>query len=235
MKGLFVTGTDTDVGKTWITSLIARQLRAAEVRVGTYKPACSGSEMDANETPLWADIEALAEATGREFSTERICPQRFTAPLAPPVAAAAEGRTIDAALLRSGIDWWRNEVDGLLVEGVGGLLCPLTETETIADFAVDLGFPVLVVSRPALGTINHTLLTLNVARQRGLNVVGVVLNHATDEQFESEFVLSNAEQIERFGAIKVLGVCHHGAGSVVPVGGAGLAGSDWFSLFGCAE
>jgi hypothetical protein len=68
-----------------------------------------------------------------------------------------------------------------------------------------------------------------------LNVVGVILNHATEEHFDPGFVLSNAEQIERFGSTKILGVCHHGAGSVVPVGGAGLAGSDWFSLFGCAE
>ncbi|MFK7820703.1 MAG: dethiobiotin synthase [Planctomycetaceae bacterium] len=235
MKGLFVTGTDTDVGKTWITSLIAKQLRAEERRVGAYKPACSGAEQDQNGNQFWADIHALAEATDGEFPDERICPQRFRAPLAPPVAAAAEGRTIDATLLRSGIDWWRNEVDGLLIEGVGGLLCPLTETETIADFAVDLGFPTLIVSRPALGTINHTLLTLEVARQRGLHVVGVVLNHATSQQFDPEFIASNAEQIERFGETSVLGVCAFNEETLASAGSDVLAGSDWFSLFGCAE
>src|SRR5689334_19570706 len=102
MRGLFITGTDTGVGKTHIACGILRDLREAGVRSGAYKPACSGVEFLADGRQSWSDIEALAIATGNEFPLERICPQRFAAPLAPPAAASAEGRHVDPELLVSG-------------------------------------------------------------------------------------------------------------------------------------
>lgn len=235
MKGLFVTGTDTDVGKTWISCLITRQLLASGHRVGVYKPACSGSSVDSAGTEYWPDLRALLEAVGGEVPLDRVCPQRFAEPLAPPVAAQRAGATVNSQRLRNGVDWWRENCDVLIVEGVGGLLCPMTDTETIADLAVDLGFPLLLVARPNLGTINHSLLTLDVCRTHKLNVSGVVLNQASDDVVASEFVASNAEQIQRFGKVPVLGYCEFATETLRdPKTGEPIA-TDWFSLAACAE
>src|SRR5687768_477738 len=92
--GLFVTGTDTGVGKTYLTCLIAREMRARGVSVGAYKPACTGCELAPDGRPRWADVDALADSLGGRYPADRICPQRFRAPLAPPVAAQQEGRAV---------------------------------------------------------------------------------------------------------------------------------------------
>ena len=235
MLGLFVTGTDTDVGKTWITSLIARELTDAGTRVGVYKPACSGSEMDDAGTATWPDLTALSEAVDNAFPIEQICPQRFDAALAPPVAAERAGRTIDAALLRSGIEPFRDDVSHMLVEGVGGLLCPMTGTETIADLAADLQFPLLIVARASLGTINHTLLTIEVARSHGLAIGGVILNHVGSASIDPAFVASNAQQIRRFANVRIIGWCDHGSRQILDCQSGEPAGTDWLQLFACAE
>ncbi len=207
--GLFITGTDTGVGKTFVTTRIARELRAAGVRVGIYKPACSGAETNTDGEPTWEDVDAHFHSLGGQFSRERICPQCFHAPLAPPVAAAEEGKIVDAERLQSGADWWRGEVDVLLIEGAGGLLCPLTETTTIADFAVELGYPLLIVARLGLGTINHTLLTVEVAQSRGLSIAGIVLNDHPPHT-EDPATQTNPEQIAKRSNVPVLGVVRSG-------------------------
>lgn len=176
LPGLFITGTDTGVGKTYVTALLIRELLERGVNVGAYKPACSGSVPGPDGRPLWEDVETLAAALGGRFSRDETCPQRFAAPLAPPVAARLEGRAVDAGLLRAGAERWQGKIELLLVEGAGGLLCPLTERETVADLALDLGLPLVIVARLGLGTINHTLLTVEVARGRGLSVAGIVFN-----------------------------------------------------------
>lgn len=221
--GLFVTGTDTGVGKTHLTCLLARQLRDAGVVVGAYKPAASG-----REAGHWHDVDALAQATGHTFPLERICPQRFIAPLAPPEAARAEGRTVDGQLLKTGVDWWRDRVDVLLVEGVGGLLCPLTDSETVVDLAAALDWPVLIVARNGLGTINHTLLTVEVARGRGLNIAGVVIN---EPECPDESSGTNATTISHHGNIPILAHVTHGdSGHLRPVPGSNTI--DWLSVVG---
>ena len=213
--GLFVTGTDTDVGKTYVTALLAERLRAAGKTVGIYKPAASGAEIFHGE-PVWGDVEALRTAAGLTTADDdRICPQRFRAPLAPPVAAAAEGRTVDARLLTAGAAAWAGRCDVLLVEGAGGLLCPLAFGDagaggvTVLDVAAALGYPLLVVARAGLGTVNHTLLTLAAARSRGVPVAGVLLNarDCPDPQAGN-----NAWMIGRFGDVPVLGVVAPGGG-----------------------
>jgi dethiobiotin synthetase len=229
VPGLFVTGTDTGVGKTFVSVLMISELRAAGLTVGAYKPACSGV-VETPTGPTWEDIEALDEATGRLFGRERIGPQRFLAPLAPPVAAKAEGRRVDAGLLRSGAEWWRGRCDVLIVEGAGGLLCPLTETETFADLAVSLGLPVLIVARATLGTINHTLLTIEAARRRGLTVVGVVLNEVVSAGDDAS-IATNADEITARTGTPVLGVVPHGRPArLLPYGTAGRI--DWRALTG---
>lgn len=228
MRGLFITGTDTGVGKTYLAAALARRLREEGERVGAYKPAVSGRE-DSATWPVWADVEALHQALGGEFSRDVIAPQRFLAPLAPPVAARLEGRTVDASRLRQGAADWRDKADVLIVEGAGGLLCPLTETETVADLALDLGFPLIVVARLNLGTINHTLLTLEAARLRGMVVAGVVLNEAVPTESGDLSGQTNPDELSRRTGIPILGIFPH-----APAGGLlqlpAFRRIDWKSL-----
>ncbi len=176
MKTLLVTGTDTDVGKSWISCALLQQLLQQGISVGAYKPVCSGVMTDANGRRVWSDLERLAAAAGWTGSRNQICPQRFDAAVAPNVAAALENRTVDDALLDSGLQRWRPFVTHTVVEGAGGLLCPLSDQSSVADFAVRINGPVLIVAANKLGVINHTLLTVEAARHRGLQVAGVVLN-----------------------------------------------------------
>tara|TARA_B100000029_G_scaffold502567_2_gene578045 strand:+ start:1068 stop:1790 length:723 start_codon:yes stop_codon:yes gene_type:complete len=200
MHGLFVTGTDTAVGKTHVATIIIRTLIGRGVRVGGYKPVASGIE-----NGRWADIDALSAALDDQFPLERICPQTFEAPLAPPEAARAEGSDVDRDLLISGSRWWSEQVDMLVVEGVGGLLCPLTESSTIAELAVELNFPLVIVARNGLGVINHTLLTIATARQHRLPIAGVVLNHPSPADPADPSLATNADVITRFGDVPLLG------------------------------
>ena len=209
---LLVTGTDTGVGKTWVTALIVRQLLAEGHRTGVYKPACSGAETRPDGTSFWPDLEVLREATGGQWSLDEICPQRFQQPLAPPVAARLEGRTVDSQLLRSAARRWDGLVDLLVIEGVGGLLCPLTEEETVADLAASLEAPLLIVARAGLGTINHTLLTVEMAASRGLKVAGVLLNEEVPAE-DPEAGESNLREIAARCTVPMLGVLPYGSSS----------------------
>ncbi|HVX16117.1 MAG TPA: dethiobiotin synthase [Pirellulales bacterium] len=175
--GLFVTGTDTGVGKTHVGAMIARDLAAAGHRVGVYKPLASGCHLD-GETLISDDALALWHAAGRPGMCEAVCPQRFKAPLAPHLAARAEDQQVDPMLLRRGLDYWLDRSDIVIVEGAGGLLSPVSDDEYVADLALDFGFPLIVVSANRLGTIHQTLATLVAAAtfRDGLDVAGVVLN-----------------------------------------------------------
>ena len=179
MKTLLITGTDTNVGKTYVTCLLLKQLREAGILVGAYKPVCSGAE--ASESgPRWNDVDELQAALGGQHEVDLICPQRFSAAVAPNVAAGMEGKTVDDRLLRMGAEAWRNKCDVLIVEGAGGLSCPLSNSSTVLDLAVALKAPLLIVAANRLGVINHSLLTVAAARQRGLSIAGVVLNESAN-------------------------------------------------------
>jgi dethiobiotin synthetase len=171
-KGLFITGTDTGVGKTVAGCAIAEALRARNVDVGVMKPIETGV---GPQGPL--DAIALVEAAGARDDLELVCPQRFALPAAPIVAAAREDRRVDLGAIRSAFDALAAKHPILLVEGAGGLLVPITGDVTMADLARELGFPLLVVTRASLGTINHTLLTLEAIERRGLALAGVVVSH----------------------------------------------------------
>jgi dethiobiotin synthetase len=171
-RGLFVTGTDTGVGKTVVTCGLARALRAAGRDVGVLKPCETGVGPKGPE-----DAAALRRAAGVEDTIEEICPQPFALPAAPSVAAEVEGRAVDLERIRlaSKVLAARHEI--LLVEGAGGWLVPLAPGFAMADLAAELCYPVLVVARASLGTINHTLLTVEAIERRGLALAGVVVNH----------------------------------------------------------
>jgi dethiobiotin synthetase len=173
-RGLFVTGTDTGVGKTLVACTLARGLRARGLDVGVMKPVETGA---GDEGP--ADARALREAAGAEEDPlELVCPFAFGLPAAPTVAAAAEGRTIGVETIRRAFATLAARHALVVVEGAGGLLVPVTEDANMANLARELSLPVLVVARASLGTINHTLLTLEAVRARALPVAGVVISHA---------------------------------------------------------
>jgi len=204
IPGLTIVGTDTGVGKTYVSTAIARQLLSEGIRAGAYKPACSGSILnDETGAPAWEDVELLAQATGRKFPSERICPQQFHAALAPPEAARKEGTHVDENLLRQGALWWQDQAELLIVEGVGGILCPLSENMLVVDFAAELKYPVLIVARAGLGTINHSLLTIEVLQKRGLPIAGLILNDV-DPQLSDASRTSNAAQIQQWTSVPVL-------------------------------
>lgn len=206
--GLFITGTDTEVGKTYVACGIVRELTRRGVVVGTYKPAVSGAEFDAEYNPFWRDVEDLWSAAGEVYPRERIGPQCFRAPLAPPAAARRENRRVDEAQLRSGAQWWRDRCEVLIVEGAGGLLSPISDSDTVADLAVDLGFPLILVARLGLGTINHTLLTLEVAEKRGLNVAGIVLNESSPDSSDLSRS-TNLSDLKQWTDAPILAVIPH--------------------------
>ncbi len=207
MRGVLISGTDTDVGKTYVTALIARELVNAGVKLGVYKPACSGADVTDGQEH-WADLETLSQASGIT-DHDRICQQRFAAPLAPPVAARQAGGSVDWDVIQAGLTRWESDADFVLVEGVGGLLCPLTDSHSMADFAVWTGLPVIIVARLGLGTINHTLLTLEAADRRELCIEGVILNDA-DDQADTPAAATNVAELARLSSVPVLGTvsCH---------------------------
>jgi dethiobiotin synthetase len=167
---LFLTGTDTGVGKTFTTALLTSALREAGLGTIALKPLCSGER---------SDVEILRAASGNTLSLDETNPIWLQAPAAPLVAAQLENRTLSLDPL---IDWFRklsSKHSSLLVEGAGGWLVPVTDTETLADLAVRLGLPVIPVVANRLGCINHTLLTLESIRTRSLPCPGIILNHLT--------------------------------------------------------
>jgi len=197
IPGLFISGTGTGVGKSYVATLIARQLVTEGRRVGVYKPVASGCRREAG-VPVSDDALALWEAAGKPGELELVCPQRFTAGVAPHLAARAEGRRVDAELLRQGLEYWIERSEIVLVEGVGGLLSPLTDDEYVADLAEEVAFPLIIVSRNALGTIHDTLATLIAAAtfRRGLDVAGLVLCDPPPEQLDPS-AESNADELAR--------------------------------------
>jgi dethiobiotin synthetase len=223
--GLFFTGTDTGVGKTYVTAAVAgilrRQGRAFRIR----KPVATGAAW-AGGRWLGDDTWRLAEAAG-EPDPGRVTAYAFPEPAAPPVAARAAGVTLTLGMLADAAAGNLEPGAALLVEGVGGLLCPLTERDTVADLAAALGLPLVVVARRALGTLNHTLLTLEAARARGLPVCGVVVSETTRPEGLAE--ATNVDELRRRAGVPVIAVApHRPGGGEVPE----LAAVDWWALAG---
>ena len=209
MSAILITGTDTNVGKTWVTCAIARALRARGRRVGVLKPVETGVT-DAPE-----DAERLRLAAGDPAPLDDVCPYRFRAPLAPAVAAELEGVRVDLDRLVALIARRRTTVDILLIEGAGGLLVPIVGQATFLDLARRAGLPLLIVAANRLGTVNHTALTARVARTEGLSVIGFVLSQSAPVADES--VVSNAATISDLTGLPCLGSLGHGASGPLDV------------------
>lgn len=166
-RGIFVTGTDTEIGKTAITAGLAAVLKRRGINAGVMKPISAGSR---------ADAKLLRRAARSNQPLDTINPIYLRDPLSPNIAVRREGKILDLAPVFDAFNHLSKIHDCLLVEGVGGLLVPITDDVLVADFAARLDLPLLIVARAALGTINHTLLTIEAARSRGLQIKSVIYN-----------------------------------------------------------
>lgn len=219
MRGLFVTGTGTGVGKTIVSAALLAAMRAAGEPVRAHKPVVTGLDEPPGEWP--PDHELLAATAG--MGPHEVAPLSYGSAVSPHLAAVLTGESIapsvlvanaraagaNAAQNGEGEKWARiverptsaAKEGTLIVEGVGGLLVPLAERFTVRDLAVELGLPLLIAAAPGLGTINHTLLTIEAARAAGLSVTAVVLTPWTEEPSKME--CSNRETIAQMGKIDV--------------------------------
>ncbi len=207
--GLLVTGTDTGVGKTFVTAGLARLWREAGLRPGVFKPAETGHDPARGDVP--DDARRLREAAGATGPVDDVVPYVFAPPVAPLVAARAAVRPIEPERLQQGFERAAARHDFVLVEGAGGLSVPLAEFGEndrlfdYADLARLLDIPLLVVARAHLGTLNHTFLTVDYARRRGVPVVGVVLNGRDPARADAS-VVDNAALVEEMNDLRVFGV-----------------------------
>lgn len=199
MDGVFVTGTGTEVGKTVVAGVIARTIAGAGRRVSVFKPAVSGLADPGDDLP---DHEHLRLAACSGQSDDEIAPYRFGPAVSPHLAAELEGIAISRTVLAEALGRAGEVGEFLVCEGVGGFLVPLRPDYLVRDFAVDAGLPCVVVASPGLGTINHTLLTLEAVRNSGLTVSAVVLTPWPPEPSAME--RSNLETIGRVGEVPVL-------------------------------
>ena len=213
MRGLFVTGTDTGVGKTVVAGALCAALAARGERVAAFKPVVTGLDEEpegggaTGAEEAWPrDHDLLAQAASAGQSPADVAPLTFGPPVSPHYAAELAGATIEPRRLADAARAAGERADTLICEGVGGLLVPLTAGYLVRDLALDLDLPLVVAARPGLGTINHTLLTLEAARAGGLEVAAVVI---TPWPAEPEGIhLSNRAAIESFGDVRVCGLPH---------------------------
>lgn len=200
-RGLFITGTDTDVGKTWLTTRIIKQLRSQhQTNITPMKPIESGWNTEDSHTDAWR----LAHAADQLEQLDFICPWRFKAALSPPRAAALEQQNLSTKQVASACfdniktlqsDSRYNNNHLTIVEGAGGFYSPLTADGLNADLAEALNFPILLVVADKLGCINHTLLTLQAIEQRGLKCLAVALNHIPKESDDKDGIDENSDHL----------------------------------------
>jgi dethiobiotin synthetase len=229
LRGVFVTGTDTEAGKSVVAACLCAALAARGERVAAFKPVVTGIDEEAGE--LGYDHELLASAANAGQLPEDVAPYRFGPPVSPHLAAELAGMVIEPAELvaaargQARATGGRGDGEGVLVcEGVGGLLVPITPGYLVRDLAVDLGLPVVIAARPGLGTINHTLLTIEAARAGGLRVAAVVMTPWPDDPSSME--RSNRDTVARLGDVTVTGLPRTTPDRLAEAG-ASLPVEDW--------
>jgi dethiobiotin synthetase len=196
-RGLFITGTDTGVGKTLVGAGLVASLRNSGMDIGVMKPIETGFSLRTS------DAVFLKKIAGVKDSLDSICPYRLKHPLSPFTAAKIEKVSIRFERIARAYEGLLQNHQALLLEGAGGLLVPITREKMMADLALYLKLPVLIISRTGLGTINHTLLSVEVARQRGVEVAGVIFNHSGRRRGLAE--RTNPSVIRQFLDVPILG------------------------------
>jgi dethiobiotin synthetase len=206
-KGFFITGTDTGVGKTIITAALIKGLSRLGFKTGGMKPIESGCLQQGNvlvppDGMFIKTIAHMAENIGH------ITPCRFKSPLAPLPASEIEGITVDFEKIKKAFAYLSKKYDVVIVEGIGGLLVPITKNYSVIDMAKDFNLPLIVVSKPSLGTINHTMLTVSYALKEGLRVAGIIINY--NQPPESTLAeATNPEIIRLISPVPVIGILPH--------------------------
>jgi dethiobiotin synthetase len=222
MRGVFVTGTDTEAGKSVVAAAITAAAVARGIKVAAFKPVVTGLDDPVVDWPR--DHELLASVANAGQSPEDVAPHRFGPAVSPHLADTE--REVDAEVLVEAARAQAARADALVVEGVGGLLVPLTNDYLVRDFAGELSLPVVIAARPGLGTISHSLLTIEAARAVALRIQAVVLTPWPDEP--EDIHRSNMETIERFGEVPVIGLPRTDPAGLAAAGAA-LPVSDWLS------
>jgi dethiobiotin synthetase len=208
MKGIFITGTDTGVGKTYTGTSIAAAMRRKGVDVGVMKPAETGCRVRQGKL-VPADALALMRSAGVADPLVLVNPFRFRAPLAPLIAARLEGKRVHLRKIVAAYQSLEQQHEFMIVEGAGGILVPLSRSQSYRDLAALLGLPVLIVARPGLGTINHTLLTVEALQQRTIPIAGIVINYGGKRE-AGLAERTNPAIIERLSGVPVIGIMRHG-------------------------
>jgi dethiobiotin synthetase len=199
-RGIFITGTDTDVGKTVATAALACCIEKSGNDVKVIKPFQTGTGEDG-----FLDIEFIYKALGRNFDLEEVCPVRLSNPLSPYSAAIIEKKELNILSILSSLkEKLLNSRGTILFEGAGGLLVPITKNYYMSDFAKDMGLPLIIVSRPGLGTLNHTLLTIEHAKRKGLQILGIIINNYPSNPDLAESL--NIKTIMQLTEVEIIGV-----------------------------
>jgi dethiobiotin synthetase len=201
-EGIFITGTDTEVGKTLVAAGLIAALKEQGIDVGVMKPLESGAPCF-ESAPIPQDALTLKEIADTRDDLEEINPYCFQAPIAPGIAAEQAGVEIDLKRIKKVYEGLKKRHQFMVVEGAGGLLVPIAKGVLLPELIKLLGLPLIIVARSGLGTINHTLLTLSYCQQQGLKIVGFIISKATQDVSPSE--ASNAQTITRFSGIPCLG------------------------------
>lgn len=210
-KGIFITGTDTGVGKTFVTAGLIRAMKDQGIDVCPMKPAETGCRVCKGQL-IPVDTLKLIEVSGVDEPIELINPYRFRKPLAPSVAAELEGGNFKKKVVLDAYKKLADKYEIIIVEGAGGIMVPLYKRYLFLDLIKDLNLPLMIVARPGLGTINHSLLTIEAARKKGIKVLGVVFNNAVKSTKDLS-CKTNPEVIVQTGKVSVLGIVPHVAKS----------------------
>lgn len=223
-KSIFITGTDTGVGKTVVTASLAYLLLQSGKKVSVVKPVQTGTS-----SQRILDIEFVYRVLNRDFVFKDHCYYSFFNPLSPKAASELEKTDIDIEYIKSQIQKQRESNDIVVIEGAGGLLVPVTKDCLMADLAKDLESAVIIVTRPSLGTINHTLLTVEAAKARGLLIMGIVINNFPNTPGVSE--KTNPQEILRLTGVPIIGVIYEDKNINVEKGDIGSIRQNCFADF----
>jgi len=199
-KGIFIAGTDTDVGETVVTAALACCIKNSGNSVAAVKPFQTGTEEEG-----LLDIEFIYKVLGLPFEMNDVCPVRLSKPLSPYSAAMQENKEINILSIVSPLkEKFLTSEGTTLFEGAGGLMVPITKNYFMSDFAKDMGLPVIIVARPGLGTLNHTLLSIEHAKKKGLQILGIVISNYPSNPDLAESL--NIAAINKLTEVEIVGV-----------------------------
>jgi len=207
-RGLFITATDTGVGKTVISAALLFTFKALGLRIGAMKPIETGCPRDARGSFVPDDGLFLRQVAGMDDDIGIVTPCAYESPLSPYDAAEVEGRPVDRHAIFKAYGLLREKYDLLVVEGAGGIHVPIGSGYFMCDLARDMGLPLIVVARPTLGTLNHTLLTVQFGKASGVEVAGIVLNYSCPPGGTLAEQRSRGT-LERLSGVPVMGVFPH--------------------------